>query len=155
MITLLRAQQSAFSLIHNPGNGKTFSLSSCFHSLILSFVSTHKHPSRVMGKSWERENLFEWEGEEKLENFLWAFFSWTSSSVVWGKIVLCSFAIRAHTRLEEKQEKIGKKEEEKAKIINLWSKWRDLLKFYAIFLPFTLKSKKLSWSERKRTFCGC
>lgn len=82
------SQQSAFSSFIILGTEKHF-LSSCFHSLILSFVSTshpYTHTSLMRnGKIMRERAISMWEGEGKLENFPWAFFSWTSSSVVWGK----------------------------------------------------------------------
>lgn len=137
MLEIFTAER--FFLIHNPGDGKTFSLFlfSFIDSLLRKHItSIHTYIPHEKWENHERERAISmWEGEGKLENFPWAFFSWTSSSVVWGK----NSALLVRDPRTHKTGKNRKKEEKKAKIINLWSKWRNLLKFYAIFQPFTQK----------------
>lgn len=73
MLKIFKAER--FFLIHNPGNGKTFSLF-LFHSLILSFVSTaHTHKILMRnGKIMSEREPFHVRGRGKVGKFSVSFF---------------------------------------------------------------------------------
>lgn len=107
------SQQSAFSSFIILGTEKHF-LSSCFHSLILSFVSTshpYTHTSLMRnGKIMREREPFRCERERESWKIFRELFSVEHRlPSCEGKTVLCSFAIRAHTRLEKTEKRKRKK----------------------------------------------